>query len=119
MTKREKARQLMEIKGYFNCVEERLKCLAPILPYLESKEGIKTPLYVGSEVITGEIVERMIDLYEQYWREEEVDQMLMFFQSAVGRKLVESSKGLACKLMSVLDDYIMEKMQVSKRSKLH
>lgn len=109
----------MEIKGYLNCVEKRLECLGPILPYLETKEGIKTPLRIDSEIKTEEVIDRMIDLYENYWGEDEIDEMLVFFQSPLGRKLIASNKDLVCRLMAVLDEYIMEKMQAAKKSKLH
>ena len=71
----------MGIKGYFDCVAKRLKCLGPILPYLETKEGIKTPLRVGSEIEPGEIFDRMIDLYERYWDEDDINKMLTFFKA--------------------------------------
>ena len=119
MAKREKVQELMKIKGYFHCIEKRLQCLEPLFPYLQTKEGIKTPLSVGAEIKIEEIIERMTDLYERYWGEEEIDEMLAFFKSPVGQKLIASGENLTRKLMSILDECIMEKMQEVKRTRLH
>ncbi len=119
MMKREKVQELMKIKGYFHCIEKRLQCLEPLFPYLQTKEGIKTPLSVGAEIKIEEIIERMTDLYERYWGEEEIDEMLVFFKSPVGQKLMVSGENLTRKLMSIMDAYIMEKMQETKINKLH
>ncbi len=117
--KREKVQELMKIKGYFHCIEKRLQCLEPLFPYLQTKEGIKTPLSVGAEIKIEEIIERMTDLYERYWGEEEIDEMLAFFKSPVGQKLIASGENLMRKLMSIMDECIMEKMQEVKRTRLH
>ena len=119
MEKREKVQELMKIKGYFHCVEKRLQCLEPLFPYLQTKEGIKTPLSLGAEIKIEEINERMTDLYENYWEDDEIDEMLAFFKGPVGQKLMASGENLTRKLMSIMDAYIMEKMQEMKKNKLH
>jgi hypothetical protein len=119
MTKREKVQELMKIKGYFHCIEKRLRCLEPLFPHLQTEDGIKTPLSVGTEIKVEEIIERMTDLYEKYWDEEEIDEMLSFFKSPVGQKLMSSGENLTRNLMCIMDAYIMEKMQEMKKNKLH
>lgn len=119
MTKREKVRELIILKGYVRCVEKRLASLAPLFPYLETGEGIKTPLRCGEDVDLREIVERMIDLYAGYWNEEEIDEMLAFFGQPIGQKLVASGEQLVTKLCGVLDDYLWEKMTQARADKLH
>ncbi|MBI2360448.1 MAG: DUF2059 domain-containing protein [Deltaproteobacteria bacterium] len=119
MTKREKVHKLMILKGYVGCVEKRLSSLAPLFPYLETREGMKTPLRCGEEVNLEEIVERMVALYEQYWDETEIDEMLCFFKRPVGQKLIASGEQLVAKLCGVLDDYLWEKMTRAAREKMH
>lgn len=119
MTKREKVRELIVLKGYVRCVEKRLASLAPLFPYLETSEGIKTPLKRGDEVKLEEITERMADLYEQYWNEDEIDEMLAFFSRPVGQKLIASGEQLVAKLCGVLDGYLWEKMTQAAKDKLH
>lgn len=119
MTKREKVHELMILKGYVRCVEKRLSSLAPLFPYLETRDGIKTPLRCGEEVNLEEIVERMVVLYEQYWEEDEIDEMLGFFRRPVGQKLIASGEQLVAKLCGVLDDYLWEKMTQAAKDKLH
>jgi hypothetical protein len=109
----------MKLKGYFDCLEKRLKCLSPILPYLESKEGIQTPLRVGGEIRIEEIIERMVDSYEGFWSEPEIDELLAFFGSPVGRTLITSYETLAAKLSHVLDGYILEKTEEIRKTHLH
>src|SRR3972149_1488765 len=113
MTKQEKVRELIILKGYVKCVEKRLASLAPLFPYLETGEGIKTLLRCGDEVNLEEIVERMIDLYAEYWNEEEIDEMLAFFGRPVGQKLIASGEQLVAKLCGVLDTYLWEKMTLA------
>jgi hypothetical protein len=119
MTKREKVRELMILKGYVGCVEKRLACFAPLLPYLETGEGIKTPLSFGEDVKLEEIMERMADVYEQYWNEDEIDEMLGFFRRPVGQKVIASGEQLVAKLCGVLDAYLWEKMTRAAKDKLH
>lgn len=119
MTKREKVRELIILKGYVRCVENRLASLAPLFPYLETSEGIKTPLRRGEEIHLEEIVERMVDLYQEHWNEEEIDEMLAFFSRPVGQKLIASADQLGAKLCGVLDAYLWEKMTRASKDKLH
>jgi len=119
MTKREKVRELIVLKGYVRCVEERLASLAPLFPYLETSEGIKTPLKFGAEVKLDEIMEQMIEIYEKYWDEDEIDEMLAFFGRPVGQKLIASGEQLVAKLCGVLDTYLWEKMTLAAKEKLH
>jgi hypothetical protein len=119
MTKREKILDLMILKGYVRCVEKRLSSLAPLFPYLETGEGVKTPLGLGAEVKLEEIVERMADIYESYWAENEIDEMLEFFSRPVGQKLIASSDQLVAKLCGVLDAYLWERMTRAAKDKMH
>lgn len=87
--KEKKIRELLEVTGAKKQSEQVMKSM--ISYFQGGKQEVDAKLWekIIKEINIDEMIELVIPIYNKYYTEEDLDQIIAFYQTAVGKKTVE------------------------------
>jgi len=119
VSKREKVCRFMDLRGITDWFEGKIAVYyQPVASVPDAPSFIDL---MDLDVKKEELLELLIDICAAYWEQEsELDEALATLESLAGKKLVDRSGELSCKMNSAFDQYMKakldEKAQAFKRS---
>lgn len=94
-SKKEKIKELIALSGAFNMSEEvknqflfEFKKRYPHVPESEWKQ-------ISTKINANELINQNIEIYEKYFSENEIDDLLKFYRTDLGKKLIKNSIGIS------------------------
>ena len=94
-SKQEKIKELIALSGVFNMSEEvknqfmlEFKKRYPHVPETEWKQ-------ISTKIDANELINQNIEIYGKYFSENEIDDLLKFYKTDLGKKLMKNSIGIS------------------------
>ena len=116
--KKEKIKKMFELTGSAKSgeqlVEQIITTLQKANPDVEQEfwDGCKKDLNMG------DIVNLLIPIYDKYYTEEDIDQLIKFYDTPIGKKMIETSPKISQEMLAIsmglgkgLSDKIREKLK--------
>ena len=115
VSKREKVCRFMDLRGITDWFEGKLAVYyQPVASVPDAPNFVDL---MDLDVKKEELLELLINICACYWdQESELDEALAILESQVGKKLVDRSGELSCKLNSAFDQYMKAKLDEKARA---
>ncbi len=95
--------ELMEVNGTKNVLQQKIDAIIASAP-IENKEQLKKMLNIDG------IIEVLLPIYNKYFHIDELQDLVKFYKSPTGKKLVEVSPQLSNEAMNAAIGYFKEKI---------
>lgn len=98
-----------KILRYFDLTEMR-KMLEQVLDQWMVTAGRELPDKVEDmrrKLAEGDLIEAMVPIYAEHFSEDEVDALIVFYESPVGRKVTATHQQMAARKNAVIQRFIM------------
>ena len=89
-TKTKKIRQMLELNGSTNASAQVMKTMLGSFEKMYPKVDKKIWEEFAKEIKTDDLIELVIPVYDKYYTEEDVDQLIVFYNSPIGKKVAET-----------------------------
>ena len=89
-TKTEKVRQLLELMGSGKLAEQVASQMITLFQNAYTDVDKQFWDEFSKEMKTAELLELIVPIYEKYYTEEEVEQLVTFYKTPLGKKVTES-----------------------------
>ncbi len=96
--------RLFQANGTLVTMDQQIKQVIQLVPTTE-QEQIKNVLN------SKEIIKRLVPVYDKYFSENELRELIAFYESPTGQKLLSTTSSLAKDVLQILMQYIKEKAQ--------
>jgi hypothetical protein len=89
-SKATKIRQMLELNGSLNVSKQVMKTILASFEKLYPKVDKQIWEEFAKEIKTEELIELVVPIYDKYYTEEDVDQLIVFYNSPIGKKVTET-----------------------------
>lgn len=106
-TKQAKIREFISLNGSFPLSKEVEKQL--ILDYKKKYSNIPESAWsvIEKKVNVDDLINKVVDIYGSRFNENEIDQLLVFYKSDLGKKLIQNSSYLISEIQTASSDWGM------------
>ena len=106
-TKQAKIKEFISLNGSFPLSKEVEKKL--ILDYKKKYSNIPESAWsvIEKKVNVDDLINKVVDIYGSRFNENEIDQLLVFYKSDLGKKLIQNSSYLISEIQTASSDWGM------------
>ncbi|MET3538146.1 DUF2059 domain-containing protein [Chryseobacterium limigenitum] len=110
-TKQDKVKELISLSGVFPISKEAEKEF--IFSYKKKYSHVPDSAWksIEQKVNIDELINKVVDIYANKFNEKDIDQLLIFYKSEVGKKLIQNSPGMITEIQESTNNWGMKATQ--------